>query len=204
MSHNIERIFYINLDHRKDRKDQIENELELMNLKHNSERVEAVKTSPGGIGCGLSHIKALKLAKEKGYKNVLILEDDFEFLISKEEFESQLTLFFDNVKEYNICMLGYHHKRIQNSDFPFLDKVLDSQTTSGYIVHQNFYDTLIENFGEAIKIYNFNPAIHWLYSIDQYWKKLQPTSAWYAFKTRIGKQRANYSDISGSFQDHKV
>jgi GR25 family glycosyltransferase involved in LPS biosynthesis len=204
MSHNIDHIFYINLDHRNDRKDQIENELDIMSLKQKSERFGAFRASPGGIGCGLSHIGVLKLAKERGYKNVLILEDDFEFLVSKQELESQLTLFFDNVEEYNICMLGYHHKRIENSEFPFLDKVLDSQTASGYIVNHNFYDILIQNFEEAIKIYSFNPAIHWLYSIDQYWKKLQPASAWYAFKTRIGRQRPGFSDISGCIIDHKV
>jgi glycosyl transferase family 25 len=115
MSKNIEKIIYINLEYRKDRKEQIEHELEIMSLKQNSERFDAIKGNPGGIGCGLSHIEILKLAKERNYKNILILEDDFQFIVSKEDFEEQLCLFFENVKEYDICMLGYNHQKIEDS-----------------------------------------------------------------------------------------
>lgn len=204
MSKNIDHVFYINLEHRKDRKEQIENELEIMSLKQKSERFEAIKGNPGGIGCGLSHIEVLKIAKERNYENILLLEDDFEFVISKDEFETQLSLFFDKVKEYDICMLGFNHQKIDDSSYDFLDKVLESQTTSAYLINQRFYDILIHNFEEAVNIYKVNPSSHWLYSIDQYWKKLQPTSFWYAFKKRIGIQRPGYSDISLSYQDHKV
>lgn len=204
MSEHINHIFYINLEHRKDRKEQIEHELEIMSLKQNSERFEAIQGTPGGIGCGLSHIEVLKLAKERNYENILLLEDDFQFIVSKEELEEQLSLFFENVKDYDICMLGYNHQKIEDSSYDFLDKVLESQTTSGYLVNQKFYDILIHNFEEAVHIYKVNPSIHWLYSIDQYWKKLQPASLWYSFKKRIGIQRPGYSDISLSYQDHKV
>lgn len=204
MSKYIDHVFYINLEHRKDRKEQIEHELEIMSLKQSSERFEAIQGTPGGIGCGYSHLAVLKLAKERNYENILILEDDFEFVISKDELETQLSLFFDNVKEYDICMLGFNHQKIIDSEYNFLDKVLESQTTSGYLINHRFYDKLIYNFEEAIHIYKANPSIHWLYSIDQYWKKLQPISLWYAFKKRVGIQRPGYSDISLSYQDHKV
>lgn len=199
MTSNIEHIFYINLEHRKDRKSEIENELENMGLIHKSERFDAILMKPGYFGCGYSHIGALKLAKSRGYKNVLILEDDFEFIVNKETLEENCKLFFKNVKEYNVCMFGYNTQKLEEcSEFPFLQKVLNSQTASGYLVHENFYDILINNFENAMINLKLGGQ-HWLYSIDQSWKILQPKSLWYQFKTRIGQQRASFSDIAEKF-----
>ena len=195
MTDNIENIFYINLAHRTDRRSEIEYELEKMGLKYKAERFEAVFMKPGPFGCGYSHIGALKLAKERKYKNVLILEDDFMFTVDKETVEEQCKLFFENVKDYDVWMFSYNTMKAEDCQYTFLQKVLDSHTASGYLVHENFYDTLIENFETAVNKLK-EGFQHWLYSIDQYWKILQKTSSWYQFKTRIGKQRPSYSDIS--------
>jgi GR25 family glycosyltransferase involved in LPS biosynthesis len=195
MTSNIEHIFYINLAHRIDRRSEMEQELEKMGLIHKAERFDAVLMKPGAFGCGYSHIGALKLAKERGYKNVLILEDDFMFVVNKETLEEQCKLFFENVKTYNVCMLSYNTMKSEDCIYPFLYKVIDSHTASGYLVNENFYDILIDNFETAMK--NLKHGFqHWLYSIDQSWKTLQPTSFWYQFKIRIGMQRRSYSDIS--------
>jgi len=201
MTSNIEHIFYINLAHRTDRRSEIEHELESMGLSSQAERFDAIFMKPGAFGCGYSHISVLKLAKERGYKNVLILEDDFMFVVDKETLETQCKLFFENVKEYNVCLFGYNTIKSEECEFPFLQKVLNSQTTSGYLINENFYDILIDNF-ETAMINLKNGFIHWIYSIDQYWKILQPSSAWYQFKNRIGKQRPNYSDIAESIVDY--
>ena len=194
MTSNIEHIFYINLAHRTDRRSEIEYELETMGLNQQSERFDAVLMKPGPFGCGYSHIGVLKIAKERGYKNVLILEDDFMFVVDKETLETQCKIFFENVKEYNVCMLSYNTMKSEECKYPFLNKVIDSHTASGYLVNENFYDILIDNFETAMKNLK-NGFQHWLYSIDQSWKVLQPTSEWYQFKIRIGKQRPSYSDI---------
>ena len=52
-------------------------------------------TPKSAIGCALSHRKALSHFLQHSNKDyVLILEDDFQFTISKEEFENQLQIFF--------------------------------------------------------------------------------------------------------------
>ena len=95
MSNHIDKIFYINLDKRDDRKTEIDNELKNYGLYDKVERITAFHTPGQGIlGCTMSHLHAIKLAKERNYSNVLILEDDFQFTISKENFEKQLQLFF--------------------------------------------------------------------------------------------------------------
>ena len=89
----VEHIFYINLDKRQDRYAEIEKEFSDMNLS--CERFAGiVHPASGLVGCGLSHLAVLKLAKERNYENILIFEDDFTFLVSKEEFYKQISDFF--------------------------------------------------------------------------------------------------------------
>ena len=71
----MEHIVYINLEKRSDRREEIENELNDFQLHY--ERFEAIHDNPGILGCTKSHLRVLKLAKERGWKYVLILEDDF-------------------------------------------------------------------------------------------------------------------------------
>lgn len=193
MSNNIDKIYYINLDKRTDRREEIEEELSKMGLS--GERYAAIHTPHSGIiGCGYSHLNVLKLAKEQNVKNVLILEDDFEFIVSKDTFEKELQHFFDTIPEYDVCMLSYivqGSEEVPNN--PRIGRVLNAQTASGYIVNGHYLDTLIELYSWAI------PALertneHWNYANDHVWKQLQPNGKWYYMTNRIGKQRSSYSD----------
>ena len=201
MSHNINKIFYINLDKRIDRKSEIETELLNYNLLENSERISAIYTPGQGIlGCTISHLKAIQLAKERNYENVLILEDDFQFIISKSEFENLLTEFFNNHIPYDICMISYNIQSSQATPYPFLYKILEAQTASGYIIHRQFYDKMIELYEWAIPLLQ-NTGEHWNYANDQCWKRLQPISNWYCFSPRCGIQRPSYSDNTERFEN---
>ena len=73
-------VFYINLESRPDRKEHIEGQLKTVGFP-NVERFNAIKmpNGDGRIGCSLSHIKCLEIAKERGYSHVLICEDDTLF-----------------------------------------------------------------------------------------------------------------------------
>jgi glycosyl transferase family 25 len=188
---NIDGFFYINLDHRTDRKEEIEAELTKAGIP-NCERFPAIRTKPGIIGCGLSHLAVLKLARSRGYRNVLIFEDDFEFLVDRETFWKYMEGLFAEVKSYDVIMLAYYAPRTEPST-PLVQKVIEAQTTSGYIVHSKFYDTLINLYEDAMPKL-INTGEHWNYANDQVWKPLQPISEWYATTTRIGKQRASMSD----------
>jgi glycosyl transferase family 25 len=200
MSKNIDKIIYINLNKRTDRREEIERELNAFELPY--ERFEAIETPGCGIiGCGQSHLAVLKLAKERGYKNILILEDDFMFIVSKAEFEKLLTRFFDSKINYNICMISYNLKIYQDIEYDFLWKSIEVQTASGYIVNENYYDILIELYEWAIPKLD-ETREHWNYANDQVWKLLQPNHNWFCFKTRIGKQRSGFSDNTERFEDY--
>jgi len=203
MSHNIDRIIYINLDYREDRKEEIESEIEKMNLQEKTERFRGIRVVDQGIlGCTKSHLAVLKLAKERGYKNVLILEDDFEFVVSKEEFERELETFFESKIDYDVCMLSYLLKEEgPESNDENVKRVIEAQTASGYLVNAKYYDTIIELYEWAWPLLETTKA-HWLYANDQCWKTLQKKDNWFYFANRLGKQRASYSDNSMTYMDY--
>lgn len=204
MSKNISKIIYINLNKRPDRRTEIEYELDSFGLSY--ERFEAIETPGIGIlGCGYSHLCVLKMAKEKGYENVLILEDDFMFVVSKENFEKQLTDFFNLNIDYDVCMLSYNlirHDPTQIND-NFLYKLLEAQTASGYLVNKKYYDTLINLYEHAMPLLSTTRE-HWNYANDQVWKKNQEKDNWFCFINRIGVQRPSYSDNIEKYMDHGV
>ncbi len=202
MSENIDKIIYINLNKRTDRRAEIEEELNKFNLPF--ERFEAIETPEFGIlGCGKSHLAVLKLAKERGYKNVLILEDDFTFIVSKETFEEQLTFFFNDQIDYDVLMLSYNLHEQMPTDYEYIFKILNVQTASGYIVNQSYYDTLINLYEYAMPLLE-STRIHWVYANDVVWNTIMPADKWVGFVKRIGKQRPSYSDNGCSWADYGV
>ncbi len=84
-----ELILIINLKHRQDRRNEIDEELRRVGLSLDHPAVELLPASsfddPAGFpnigarGCFDSHVRALATAKARGVKSVLILEDDCDF-----------------------------------------------------------------------------------------------------------------------------
>lgn len=191
----IDQIYFINLEKRKDRLEQIEEEIKKIspNLEKVT-RINAVEKEIGAIGCGLSHIKVLEDAIKNDYKQIIVLEDDFEFTKNIEEINYQINFLLTKVEDYNICSLSanINSSRFFKGD---IHTALNIQTTSGYIIHKRFYQDLIDNFSEAVHI--MNKSYRYAQAeIDQHWKKLQgKDSKFYVFRPTLGKQRSGYSDI---------
>jgi len=194
MSHNIDKIIYINLEKRPDRRNEIETELTNFGLV--GERFEAIDNPHCGIGCMKSHLSVLKLAKLNGYKNILILEDDFMFTVSKESFENSLSKFFELKPNFDVCMLSYALLKCEETEEDSIRKVTSAQTTSGYIVNHHYYDKLIQLYEWASPLLE-QTGQHWIYANDQIWKQLQEKDNWYLFTERIGKQRPGYNNNGG-------
>lgn len=59
---DIKHCLYINLESRKDRREHIDQELKSIGI--NGIRFNAVKLQNGRIGCSMSHLKCLQIAKK--------------------------------------------------------------------------------------------------------------------------------------------
>ena len=176
-------------------------------IKHAQSLVESglykdIQHVGGIIGCTRSHLQVYKLAKERKYKYTLILEDDFEFLVSREELDQEIQTLFESNVEFDVCMLSYNlHSYEECPDTPFVKRVKDAQTASGYIVHGDYLDTLIQLYETTLPLLE-KTGHHWLYANDRSWTMLQGQDKWYAFSKRIGKQIDGYSDNAGAFMSY--
>ena len=198
----IDVIYYINLDHRTDRKEQLLNELKKINFPESKiVRIPAIKRDLGDVGCSHSHIKALETFLSSSYniKNCLILEDDFEFIQTKDKIYSMLNSVKQNNIDYDVLMFSSNTVEKNKTQYDFIDKIINAQTTSGYMVSRKFAPILLENYKKGILLleesYSNNIREDHKYAVDQYWKLLQPNNNWYLFNPKFGKQRASYSDI---------
>mgnify|MGYP001218210219 CR=1 FL=1 len=207
---NIDRIFFINLDRRTDRLEEITKELKTYNFPNDKiERFSAIefqkdgRGEEGAIGCSMSHLEILKISLKKGYENILVLEDDFKFIVDKENFNKNLTEFFRRYKNnYDSVMLSYNLKEFKEKD-ELVGYVKKAQTTSGFIINKNLLPELINTIEEGIKNL-INTREHWKYSIDVCWFPLQKKKEWFYFKERMGVQRPSYSDCSQRFCNYMI
>lgn len=198
MAQYLDNIFYINLDKRDDRRVEMEDELKKMNLV--AERFSAIEYPPpnGIVGCGKSHLSVIKLAKERGYKNVLILEDDFVFIVDKPKFDEALTKLFDSELKFDVCFISYNLLEEEESGISFLKRVKFSNTASGYIVNSHYYDAIINLYEWSVPLLE-STCQHWIYANDQVWRELQEKDKWYCLVPRLGVQRDGFSDNSQKF-----
>lgn len=176
-------VLYINLNSRRDRLKILERDV-LPYFKH-KHRIEAVHTPHNGYeGCVLSHIKALEYAKSQDWDEVIIMEDDFEW-VNRDKFVYP-DIFFD------VCMISGKIKEKKSLTANY-DKVLDGRHTDCYLVKNHFYNTLICNFKEGYEKLKID-FIHKHY-IDVYWLKLQKSHTFISPSLCIGRQREDFSDI---------
>lgn len=203
MNSNIDKILYINLEHRKDKKDIMVDQLTRYGLISKSERFPGFYNSNTAYGCSMAHLNALKYIKKMGYKNVMILEDDFDFIVSSEVLEENLSKFFELNINYDFLMLAHNLKRVVPTEHDFIGRVINGSAGSGYIINSDYIDKLIDIFEVNFELL-LKTGEHWKYVIDVVWTKLQPIDRWLYFTERIGKQRAGINDNGRTFVDYGI
>lgn len=191
---DIKHIFYINLEHRVDRKIHVEEELKNIGLQDFT-RFNAIKMENGALGCSMSHLKCLQIAKENGWSHVLIVEDDILFL-DKDVFIKQINNFFKNhIDNWDTLLISGNnippYKRLDDTCV----KVTTCQTTTGYLVKSHYYDKLIQNIKMGIVYLTRRPQQDHLYAIDKFWFTLQRADNWLLLTPLTVVQREDYSDI---------
>jgi len=189
---DIKHAFYINLESRPDRKIHVENQLNIIGIQAN--RFNAIKLPNGALGCSMSHLKCIEIAKENYWDHILIVEDDIKFL-NPEVFTTQINKFLNLHSNWDVILIAGNnlppHEEIDDTCV----KVSRCQTTTGYIVKSHYYNTLIQNIRKSITNLIQQPKQHFLYAIDKYWFKLQQKDNWYLITPLTVTQREDYSDI---------
>jgi glycosyl transferase, family 25 len=155
-------VFYINLKHRIDRMHHTETQFKSMGIT--PERVDAIECKNGAIGCALSHINCLELAKKRQMPYACICEDDILFL-KPDQTKTSVSNIMNGMVQWDVILLGANiappYVKLTNQCMT----VRNAQTTTGYIIKQAYYDTLIQNIKKGISgmlLYQ-NPKV---YAID--------------------------------------
>ena len=192
---DITNVVYINLEHRTDRKEHIEGQLKQIGFT-NVERFNAVKTANGRVGCTLSHIKCIELAKQRNYSHVVICEDDTMFT-NVELFQKQLNAFLSKHHSWDVVLFAGNNVPPYEQIDATCVSVNRCQTTTCYMVNGHYYDTLLANYKEGLEKLIRSPEQHVSYAIDKYWFSLQSKDNWYLITPLTVIQREDYSDIEG-------
>jgi len=197
----IKNTLYINLEHRKDRLTHVKKELEKLGIE--GERFNAIKTKVGAIGCTMSHIKCLEIAKERNYEYVFICEDDITF-VDPATLLNSLKHFYENKQiEWDVLLIGGNNVPPYEQTTDYCIRVSNCQTTTGYIVKNTYYDILIQNFRESAQGLIKHPNNKPEYALDMYWKRLQCIHRWYMLFPFTVVQCESYSDIEERVVDYR-
>jgi GR25 family glycosyltransferase involved in LPS biosynthesis len=227
---DIKHVVYINLESRTDRKEHVV--AELSKLKENGllsatpfsddtlerqrksigigdeagalVRFNAVKlaTGNGALGCSMSHLKCLEMAKKNDWPHVLICEDDIVFL-DPVLLVSQINAFLSKNDSWDVLLLAGNNMLPYNPVDDTCIQVRHCLTTTGYIVQNHYFDTLIKNYKEGIVKLMKHPDDKKLYALDKYWIHLQMEDKWFLIIPLSVIQREDYSDIEGKVTNFK-
>jgi len=194
----IQDIIYINIDKRTNRNQRIIEQLKIFD-SNKIHRMSAVyKEDNKPLGCTLSHLNALKIARDNKYPNVLILEDDAiwsDVNLSYPVFKMLVQ------KPYDVIMLGGSGKKFDPNTY----RVEYSQATSSYLVNSSYYDKMISTIENELNTKRIDPKDEdYNKNIDIIYMTIQKNDQWYIVYPSLMIQGKSYSDIIGGVVDYSA
>jgi glycosyl transferase family 25 len=210
----VDKTYIINLDERKDRWNAIQLQLQKIGLQ-NYERFPAYKptltdfpktyydrlTLAGvdhekykiaALGSKLSHTQIMRISLSKGYKKILILEDDAEFIDNFNE------LFENDINEleklkWDMFFLGANHKNKPISVSKHLLKLMGAYTTHAYIIKDIMMKKIIN---ETLEMGN---------EFDVYYcDMIHSLGTSFCPKVPLAWQASGFSDVLGGIRSYNV
>ena len=205
-------LFYINLEHRTDRLQQVSAEVaKVADLVAAVTRINAIHDKQNGaIGCAASHILALSEFLFKTMEDfALIMEDDFEFTLEPDRVKEAFARSID-AGQFDVIQLAYNKPIASRPNSHGLIRIYRSYTTSGYVVTRAFAYRLVSCFLESHRLLSQNrnvgpnPVVNELWAVDSWWNNVQSEFRFYGFAPPLGRQRPSFSDVVGKSVNYGV
>ena len=197
-----DKVYLINLSHRKDRLVEFNKEIEKYNLgiyyrfeaingKFHKKKYQT-SLNDGEVGIILTNIEILKDAKKNDYKEILIIEDDCSFT---EEILNIESYFKELPNDWKMLYFGGNHNTHIGVNSPKVinDKVIKLHHTysAHFVVLKNdIFDELLFSLSLLNK------------QLDVIYAEIQKRHIVYSFYPAIAKQRADFSDIQNKQVDY--
>ncbi len=187
-------LFVINLDERIDRWNNI---MKIFSDPYfEIKKISAIKKQNGWEGCFLSHIECIRLAKDLGLKNIMVLEDDCIPYDDIETFKSRIKIikeFLDRINDWEIYLGGTVHLvpgSYQNIISFKGEKFVEFN--KAYATHMICYNS---------KVYDYFLSLKPVLPIDEIWHGKIKAIVSVPF---IAKQLEGYSNIVGSNKSDEI
>ena len=211
-------IHIVNLDSRQDRWKEIIIEMKRVGIKR-YKRFSAIKPNLaeipkeyhdklavagsdheiykiGAVGNKMSQNEIIKIARNSGFDNVVILEDDTVF---RDNANHLIDLVMNQIKENNISwdMLYFCANPVFPSTFEMVNtnlaRIRSAYTTSAYVVNSSVYDAIIDKVltcGQENDVF--------------YATQIHPHYNCYCIRPALAWQRAGWSDVLQGERDYKI
>ena len=192
--------FVINLETRPDRLENIKFELDYIGWDY--EVFNAVNRN-SYMGCTLSHLGIVNIAKERGYKRVMVIEDDCDIMPYAKSFIEDLEKQIIGI-EFGVVNLSPTLNRPLNIsskynmllDLTSLPPKPNERLTETFATNILIYDVSSFELLESIKDYAFHSG-DYVHPIDEHLvKKVYPVLQCYSPILPIAPQKNSYSDVS--------
>lgn len=193
----VDKIVFINLDYRKDRLESIQRFFQEAGIPAEKiVRVSGIHDSPGIVGAARSHIAVMKMIRDNGWDNTLILEDDVEWLNYSNE-----TILEHIHKPFDVLMLGGYYEMLEEN------RAIRAFHASSYIIKKYYVPKLLDNFETGLDkllstTFTLFPELekHRIKNdhknhVDAYWCNLQQKDNWRCIVPPMVIQKESYSDI---------
>lgn len=149
----IDKAYYINLDSRVDRKELFEKRVNELNIP--VERFSAININPEDIqnphgdvrwhykvSNYFTHLEVIKTARDKGFKNVWVFEDDCVFI---DDFINKAQKCIDDLKNIEWDMFYFGGEPNRETEY-YSDNIVKTSGVYGahsYLVNHTFYDKIL-------------------------------------------------------------
>lgn len=201
----VEKCIVINLPERTDRLEKIKSEL--IRIKFPEDKIiimEACFNENGALGCSLSHLAAVKMAKNEGWKNVLILEDDTIFNSLSEICQPINDLFHSlSTRNWDAALLSGQYYKIKKVNdepetSPFLFRCYFAYGANSYIINHTVYQSLIYAYEASVTKLKEGKRRE-IYTLDSLWMLLMHENSWYCLYPCVAYQGAGFSNIENTY-----
>lgn len=193
--------FVVNLETRPENLENIRKEMDYIGWEW--ERFNAVNRGDY-MGCTLSHLEIIKIAKERGYKRVMVIEDDCVFMPYSKSFLSTLEEQIQNIEfsVFNITPTLNRDVNVSDMynmllDLTNLPPKKSENHGETYATNMLIYDVSVYDEIPKISTIPVGSGGDYYHPIDGYLAKfIYPNFQSYCPILPIAPQRRSYSDVS--------
>jgi len=197
---NIHKIFCVSLKRRTDRRAEIKEFCNRVDIKF--EFFDAIdgkdicdqydsKLKPAALGCLLSHKAILERARDEGMPNVMIIEDDLE---ARDSFQEESKKYLSSIPDdWDMVYLGGQHKTLPIKIAENVHRVTRVYGTHCILYRNTCYDKLISRIEQMKK------------PVDMYYADvIDEGLIAYCHVPYLTWQRKSYSDIVNKVVEYQA